>query len=170
MTVVEISGTSPERTRTVSASSTSGSAARIAPPVPSGSGCSTVSTSSGSPAERSRPGETIAATRPAPASRAARIGQATIARPQTGWSIFGVEERIRVPSPAAMTRTKGGATDSRLLGRARPRRIGAPAKRRDQVPRESSLPTEATLISVQPAKIRSMPTSRPIAQSALEGN
>ena len=49
----EISGTSPERTSTVSLSSISGSAARIAPPVPSGSGCSTVSTSSGRPAERS---------------------------------------------------------------------------------------------------------------------
>ena len=76
------------RARSRSAS-ISGSAARIAPPVPSGSGCSTVSTSSGRPAERSCPGETIAATRPAPASRAARIGQATIGRPQTGCSIFG---------------------------------------------------------------------------------
>jgi hypothetical protein len=90
MVSVEISGTSPERTRTVSASSISGNAARIAPPVPSGSGCSTVSTASGSPAEMSMPGETIAATRAAPASRAARIGQATIGRPQTGCSIFGV--------------------------------------------------------------------------------
>ena len=58
----------------------------------------------------SRPGETIAAIRPPPASRAARIGQATIGRPQTGWSIFGSEERIRVPSPAAMTRTVGWLT------------------------------------------------------------
>ena len=56
------------------------------------------------------PGETIAATRPAPASRAARIGQATIGRPQTGCSIFGGEERMRVPSPAAMTRTRGELT------------------------------------------------------------
>jgi hypothetical protein len=56
------------------------------------------------------PGETIAATRPAPAARAAMIGQATSGRPQTGCSIFGVEERIRVPSPAAMTRTKGELT------------------------------------------------------------
>ena len=106
----ESSGTSPERTSTVSLASISDSAARIAPPVPSGSGCSTVSTSSGRPAERSIPGETIAATRPAPASRAARIGQATIARPQTGCSIFGREDRIRVPFPAAMTRTRGELT------------------------------------------------------------
>ena len=58
----------------------------------------------------SRPGETIAATRPAPASRAARTGQATIGLPQTGCSIFGVEERIRDPSPAAMTRVRGELT------------------------------------------------------------
>ena len=56
------------------------------------------------------PGETIAATSPAPASRAARIGQATIARPQTGCSIFGRLERMRVPAPAAITRTKGELT------------------------------------------------------------
>ena len=66
-------------------------AARIAPPVPSGSGWTTVSVPSGRPAEMSCCGETIAATRPAPASRAARIGQATIGRPQTGCSIFGSE-------------------------------------------------------------------------------
>jgi hypothetical protein len=47
---------------------------------------------------------------PAPASRAARIGQATIGRPQTGWSIFGKDERMRVPSPAAMTKTRGELT------------------------------------------------------------
>ena len=47
---------------------------------------------------------------PAPAARAARIGQATIGRPQTGCSIFGSEERIRVPSPAARTRTRGELT------------------------------------------------------------
>ena len=116
----------------------------------------------------SRPGETIAATRPAPASRAARIGQATIGRPQTGCSIFGVEERIRVPWPAAMTRTRGAATARQVIGEGGRRRLGAP--RNFTAPRETSLPTEATEISVQPAKIRSMPTSRPIAQSALEGN
>jgi hypothetical protein len=56
------------------------------------------------------PGETIATTSPAPASRAARMGQATIGLPQTGCNIFGSEERIRVPSPAAMTRTRGELT------------------------------------------------------------
>ena len=50
------------------------------------------------------------ATLPAPAARAARIGQATIGRPQTRCSIFGSEERIRVPSPAARTRTRGELT------------------------------------------------------------
>jgi hypothetical protein len=38
------------------------------------------------------------------------IGQATSGRPQTVCSIFGVEERMRVPSPAAITRTKGELT------------------------------------------------------------
>ena len=113
MSSAEISGWSPERTRTVSLSSISGRAARIAPPVPSASGWTTVSVPSGRPAERSCPGETIAATRPAPASRAARIGQATIGRPQTGCSIFGRLERMRVPAPAAMTRTRGELTRDR---------------------------------------------------------
>ena len=56
---------------------------------------------------RSRSGETITATRPAPASRAASTGQATIGRPQTGCRTLGSEERMRVPSPAAMIRTVG---------------------------------------------------------------
>ena len=55
-------------------------------------------------------GETMATTRPTPASRAATIGQATIARPQTGCSIFGRLERMRVPSPAAITSTRGDLT------------------------------------------------------------
>ena len=50
-------------------------------------------------------GETITATLPAPASRAASTGQATIGRPHTGCRTFGSDERIRVPSPAAMIRT-----------------------------------------------------------------
>ncbi len=79
-----ITGWSPERKMTVSASRISGSAARAAPPVPSGCCWITVSVPSGRAAETSRPGETIAATRPAPASRAAMIGQATIGLPQTG--------------------------------------------------------------------------------------
>src|SRR5688572_21670216 len=54
----------------------------------------------------SRPGETITAVRSPPASRAARIGQVTKGRPQTGCSTLGSSERIRVPAPAAMTRTR----------------------------------------------------------------
>ena len=62
------SGWSPFRTTTVSASRTTSSAARTAPPVPSGSGWTTVSVPSGRAPERSRSGETITQTRPAPAS------------------------------------------------------------------------------------------------------
>ena len=97
-------------TTTVSESPTSSSAARTAPPVPSGFGWTTVSVPSGSPGERSRSGETITQTRPAPASRAASTGQAIIGRPQIGCSTFGTAERIRVPSPAAMINTVGPLT------------------------------------------------------------
>ena len=70
-----------------------------------------ISTPSGSPAEMSLLGRDDCRRRARrPASRAARIGQATIGRPQTGCSIFGSEERMRVPSPAAMTRTRGELT------------------------------------------------------------
>jgi hypothetical protein len=48
-------------------------------------------------------------TRPAPASRAAMIGQATIGRPQTGWRTLGTDECIRVPWPAAMISAVGAA-------------------------------------------------------------
>ena len=65
---------------------------------------------SGRPGERSRSGETITQTRPAPASRAARIGQATIGRPQTSCRTLGSDERIRVPSPAAMIKAVGALT------------------------------------------------------------
>ena len=64
----------------------------------------------GAPPERSRSGETITQTRSAPASRAASIGQAIIGRPQTGCRTLGTDERIRVPSPAAMIRTVGPLT------------------------------------------------------------
>ncbi len=93
----ETSGTSPESTSTVSDSSISGSAARTAPPVPSASGWWIDSTCSGSAPEMSRSGEVITAILPAPASRAARIGHDTSARPQTGWRTFGIADRIRVP-------------------------------------------------------------------------
>ena len=64
----------------------------------------------GSAGERSRSGETITQTRPAPASRAARIGQATIGRPQTSCSTLGRDECMRVPWPAAMINAVGAFT------------------------------------------------------------
>ena len=85
-------------------------AARIAPPVPSASGWTTVSVPSGRPGVRSRSGETITTMRPAPASRAASTGQAIMGRPHTGCRTLGREERMRVPSPAAMIRTVGAAS------------------------------------------------------------
>jgi hypothetical protein len=109
ITAAEISGWSPERTRTESLPVITSRAARSAPPVPFASGWTTVSTPSGSAGERSAPGETITQTRPAPASRAARIGQATIGRPQTSCRTFGSDERIRVPAPAAMISAVGAA-------------------------------------------------------------
>ena len=69
--------------------------------------------------ERSRSGETITQTRPAPASRAASTGQAIIGRPQIGCSTFGTDERIRVPSPAAMINTVGPLTFG-IVERRRP--------------------------------------------------
>ena len=97
-------------TTTVSESPIRSSAARTAPPVPSGFGWITVSVPSGSAAERSRSGETITQTRAAPASLAASTVQAIIGRPQIGCSTFGTDERIRVPSPAAMINTVGPLT------------------------------------------------------------
>ena len=80
----ETSGTSPERTSTVSDSATASAAASSAPPVPFASGWGIDSTPSGNAPEMSRSGETITAIRPAPAWRAASIGQETRARPQIG--------------------------------------------------------------------------------------
>src|SRR5262245_10676653 len=118
---------------TVSEARTRSWAARIAPPVPSGSGWTTVSVSSGRPGVRSRSGETITATRSAPASRAASTGQATIGRPQTGCSTLGMLERMRVPSPAAMTRTVSPLTWGIVDAPGRYIRCGA-------VPRPTSVP------------------------------
>ena len=106
-------------TTTVSESRTTLSAARTAPPVPSGWGWTTVSVPSGRAPERSRSGETITQTRAAPASRADRIGQTIIGRPQIGCRTFGTDERIRVPSPAAMIRTVGPLTCG-IVERSRP--------------------------------------------------
>src|SRR4051794_1486988 len=97
-------------TITVSEASMAPMAARTAPPVPSDWVCTAVSVPSGSADERSRAGEMITHTRSAPASRAASTGQATIGRPHTECSIFGTDERIRVPSPAAMISTVGPLT------------------------------------------------------------
>ena len=94
---------------TVSEERITSAAARMAPPVPSGSGWTIVSVPLGRAAERSRSGETIAQIRPAPASRAARIGQATIGRPQISCMTLGTAERMRVPWPAAMIRAVGAA-------------------------------------------------------------
>ena len=58
----------------------------------------------------SRPGETMTAIRAAPAAAAARIGQAIMGRPQTVCRGLGSEERMRVPSPAAITSTVGALT------------------------------------------------------------
>ena len=63
----------------------------------------------GGPRRGPCPGETIAATRPAPASRAARIGQATIARPQTGCSIFGRRGTHSRALPRRHDENQGGA-------------------------------------------------------------
>ena len=103
-------GVSPDRTSTVSLAATKSRAARIAPPVPSELGCTTVSVPSGRAAERSWSGETITQTRSAPASRAAWMGQATIGRPQTSCRTLGVSDRIRVPWPAAMIKAVGALT------------------------------------------------------------
>ena len=76
---------------------TTSAAARRAPPVPSAWGWTMVSVPSGRASEMSRSGETITQTRPAPASCAASIGQATIGRPQTSCRTLGTDECIRVP-------------------------------------------------------------------------
>ncbi len=51
------------------------------------------------------PGETTTTTCSAPASCAAAIGQPTSGRPASSCSTLGVRERMRVPRPAARTRT-----------------------------------------------------------------
>src|SRR5581483_5505661 len=78
---------------------------------------------------RLRSGETITATRSAPASRAAITGQAIIGRPQIGCSTFGSDERILVPSPAAMISTVGPLT--REIVESRGRFAAAPATARN---------------------------------------
>src|SRR5262249_15534743 len=111
----ETRGWSPERITTVSESRTTSEAARSAPPVPSACSWTIVSVPFGSADDRSRSGETITQILPAPASRAARIGQATIGRPQISCRTLGRSERMRVPWPAAMIRAVGASTPERVI-------------------------------------------------------
>ena len=134
------SGTSPERTTTGGPGSVSGSAARTAPPVPSGTGCVAVRVPSGSAAARSTFGEATTTTRSAPAARAATTGQATIGRPQISCRTLGVAERIRVPCPAAITTALKEVT-GRRLERGRPSRLGGSDSNRDcTAPKAGGLP------------------------------
>ena len=80
-----------------------------APPVPLGCGWTTRVTPSGRLPSSVLAGESTTTTRSAPASSAAAIGQPTSGRPQSGCSIFGIWERMRVPWPAArMTAVRDG--------------------------------------------------------------
>ena len=112
----------------------------------------TVSTLSGRASPRSRFGETMTATRSTPASRAAITGHAIIGRPQTGWRTLGRVERMRVPSPAAMISA-----------------VVLPVKlySLNQGSWLSCLARVPIMISVKPAKMKSIPSSRPIAQSLV---
>ena len=87
-------------------------AAATAPPVPFELGCTASSTPSGSTSASARWGESTTTTRSAPASRAACTGHSTIGRPHSSCSTFGVRERMRVPWPAARTRTVGAESPS----------------------------------------------------------
>ena len=89
--------------------SISPAAAWTAPPVPFWTGWMTDLTPSGSWPASVFSGESTITTLLAPASSAAAIGQPTSGRPQSGCSIFGSCERIRVPWPAArMTAVSAG--------------------------------------------------------------
>ena len=99
---------------TVEPGRTRSAAARMADPVPSPVTCSTHSAPSGRPSSTPSPGRVMQSTRSAPASRAAPTTQWSIGSPQSGWSTLGRDERIRVPRPAAITRT---VSDSAIGGR-----------------------------------------------------
>src|SRR3954452_9581257 len=103
MAAGETSGTSPERTTTGWPGVVSGSPARTAPPVPSGTGWVAVLVSEGRAAERSTPGDPTTTTALAPASWAAMTGHETIGLPQISCRTLGVADFIRVPCPAAIT-------------------------------------------------------------------
>ena len=94
------SGVSPERTRTSSASMSASRAARTAWPVPSGRSCTATSTPSNAEAVS---GEATTTSRAGSSGRAASTTQSTMRRPRIGCRCFGSAERIRVPSPPAIT-------------------------------------------------------------------
>src|SRR3954452_14869744 len=103
MAAGETSGTSPERTTTGWPGVVSGSPARTAPPVPSGTGWVAVLVPAGRAGERSTPGDPTTTTALAPASWAAMTGHETIGLPQISCRTLGVADFIRVPCPAAIT-------------------------------------------------------------------
>ena len=94
------SGVSPERTSTSSAPSSAARAERTASPVPSGRSW----TATSSPSKLAAlSGDETTTSGSAPSGRAASTTQSTIRRPSSGCRCFGAAERIRVPSPPAIT-------------------------------------------------------------------
>ena len=97
---MERSGVSPESTSTSSASPTASRAERTASPVPSGS-CWTATSR---PVKASAvEGDATTTSGSAPSGRAASTTQSTMRRPRIGCRCLTSEERMRVPSPPAMT-------------------------------------------------------------------
>ena len=92
---------SPERTSTSSTAPSSASRAqRTASPVPRGSSWTTTGMPSNAAAVAGAATTTSGST---PSARADSSTQSTIRRPRIGCRCFGTSERMRVPSPAAMT-------------------------------------------------------------------
>ena len=203
----EISGWSPERTRTVSASSISGSAARIAPAgavglrlhdgldlvgqagrdVDAGRDDRRDTAGAGLARGEDRPGDQRPPAdgmehlrrRGAHARALARrhdrapeanspldrnAGGARMGHPSVCW--------VFATSSVPLSLTSRAKRGRRALGMPHPGASASAGTAPSDVRklRERSLPTRATEVRVQPAKIRSMPTRRPIAQSALLGN
>ena len=95
------SGVSPERTRTSSARpSRAPRAQRTASPVPRGSSWTATGIPSNAVAVR---GEATTTSSRAPTPCAAANTQSTMRRPRIPWRCLGTSERMRVPSPAAIT-------------------------------------------------------------------
>src|SRR4051794_19489658 len=108
------SGTSPDRTTTAPSPGTAGRAASRASAVPFGCSWTASTTSSGRWPSSGRAAASTTTIRPAPASRAAWIGQWTSGRPQRGGRTFGRSERIRLPLPAARMTMVGAVMGPRL--------------------------------------------------------